>query len=208
MVVQAGGPDIRCGGYATFGSQELSDLTLAALEGRQACLLAHHGQLAVGASLDQALALAVEVETLAHMYLQALQLGEPPLLRLAEMERVAAQMRLIATPSRIAPIKYDGRRVDDETINGVVMYVCGYIVTIGVLSVAMTLVGVDSESALMGIWTSIGNIGYGYGPLVARTGTFIDFPDAAKWLMIIAMLMGRLALLAVFVLFLPRFWAR
>jgi L-fuculose-phosphate aldolase len=94
MVVQAGGPDIRCGGYATFGSQELSDLTLAALEGRQACLLAHHGQLAVGANLDQALALAVEVETLAHMYLQALQLGEPPLLSLAEMERVAAQMRL------------------------------------------------------------------------------------------------------------------
>jgi trk system potassium uptake protein TrkH len=121
---------------------------------------------------------------------------------------VGAQLRLIATPSRIAPIKYDGRRVDDETMNGVMMYVCGYIVTIGVLSVAMTLVGVDSESALMGIWTSIGNIGYGYGPLVARTGTFIDFPDAAKWLMILAMLMGRLALLAVFVLFLPRFWMR
>jgi trk system potassium uptake protein len=121
---------------------------------------------------------------------------------------VGAQMRLIATPSRVDPIKYDGRRVDDETMNGVTMYVCGYIVTIGVLSVAMTLVGVDSESALMGIWTSIGNIGYGYGPLVARTGTFIDFPDAAKWLMILAMLMGRLALLAVFVLFLPRFWMR
>jgi L-fuculose-phosphate aldolase len=94
MVVQAGGPDIRCGGYATFGSQELSDLTLAALEGRQACLLAHHGQVTVAASLDQALALAVEVETLAHMYLQALQLGEPPLLSLAEMERVAGQMEL------------------------------------------------------------------------------------------------------------------
>jgi L-fuculose-phosphate aldolase len=94
MVVQAGGPDIRCAGYATFGSQELSDLALAALEGRQACLLAHHGQLAVGTSLDQALALAVEVETLAHLYLQALQLGEPPLLSLAEMDRVAGQMQL------------------------------------------------------------------------------------------------------------------
>jgi L-fuculose-phosphate aldolase len=94
MVVQAGGPDIRCAGYATFGSQELSDLTLAALQDRQACLLAHHGQVTVGASLAQALALAVEVETLAHMYLQALQLGEPPLLSLTEMERVAAQMQL------------------------------------------------------------------------------------------------------------------
>ena len=70
----------------------------------------------------------------------------------------------------------------------------------------MTLVGVDTESALFAAWTSIGNIGYGYGPLVARTGTFIDFPDAAKWLMIVAMLMGRLGLLAIFVLVLPRFW--
>jgi len=94
MVVQAGGPDIRCAGYATFGSQELSDLALAALQDRQACLLAHHGQVSVGASLEQALALAVEVGTLAHMYLQALQLGEPPLLSLAEMERVAGQMQL------------------------------------------------------------------------------------------------------------------
>ena len=94
MVVQAGGPDIRCAAYATFGSQELSDLTLAALENRQACLLAHHGQVSLGGSLEQALALAVEVETLAHMYLQALQLGEPPWLSLAEMQRVAGQMQL------------------------------------------------------------------------------------------------------------------
>lgn len=94
MVVQAGGPDIRCAGYATFGSQALSDLALAALVDRQACLLAHHGQITLGASLEQALALAVEVETLAKMYLAALQLGEPPLLSDAEMARVAEQMRL------------------------------------------------------------------------------------------------------------------
>ena len=72
----------------------------------------------------------------------------------------------------------------------------------------MTLVGVDTECALFAVWTSLGNIGYGYGPLVERTGTFIDFPDAAIVLMIIAMLMGRLGLLAIFVVVLPRFWAR
>jgi L-fuculose-phosphate aldolase len=94
MVVQAGGPDIRCGGYATFGSQALSDLAGQALEHRQACLLAHHGQLTLGATLAQALALAIEVETLAQMYLAALQLGEPPLLSEAEMGQVAEQMRL------------------------------------------------------------------------------------------------------------------
>ena len=94
MVVQAGGPDIRCAGYATFGSQELSDLAVVALDGRMACLLAHHGQVTLGATLEQALALAIEVESLAQMYLTALQLGEPPLLSDAEMGRVAGQMRL------------------------------------------------------------------------------------------------------------------
>jgi L-fuculose-phosphate aldolase len=94
MVVQAGGPDIRCAGYATFGSQELSDLAVGALDGRMACLLAHHGQVTLAATLEQALALAIEVESLAQMYLTALQLGEPPLLTDAEMGRVAGQMRL------------------------------------------------------------------------------------------------------------------
>ena len=93
MVVQAGGPDIRCAGYATFGSQALSDLAAAALADRRACLLAHHGQVTLGTSLEQALALAIEVETLARIYLASLQLGEPPLLSEAEMARVGEQMR-------------------------------------------------------------------------------------------------------------------
>ena len=66
--------------------------------------------------------------------------------------------------------------------------------------------GVDIASAIFASWTSIGNIGYGYGPLVAPTGTFIDFPDTAKLLMVLAMIMGRLSLLSVFVVALPRFW--
>jgi trk system potassium uptake protein TrkH len=121
---------------------------------------------------------------------------------------IGAQLRLIASPSRVAPIKYDGRTVDAGTLNGVIMYVGAYILLLGTMSVAMTLVGVDTESALFAAWTTLGNIGYGYGPMVARTGTFIEFPDPAKWLMILAMMMGRLALLAVFVVMLPRFWMR
>ena len=77
MVAVAGGADIRCAPYATFGTQALSDHALAALAGRTACLLANHGMIAIGASLASALALAVEVETLAEMYWRALQIGEP-----------------------------------------------------------------------------------------------------------------------------------
>lgn len=88
MIAIAGGSDIRCAPYATFGTQALSDLAVAALAGRRACLLAHHGMIATGPSLQGALALAVEVETLAEMYWRALQVGEPRLLPDDEMRVV------------------------------------------------------------------------------------------------------------------------
>ncbi|MCE2970299.1 MAG: class II aldolase/adducin family protein [Burkholderiales bacterium] len=88
MVAQAGGADIRCAPYATFGTPELADAAVTAMAGRRACLLAHHGVIACGATLDAALALAIEVEHLARIYLLALQVGEPPVLDAAEMTRV------------------------------------------------------------------------------------------------------------------------
>ena len=91
MVAIAGGSDLRCAPYDLFGTQAFSDGALAALQGRQAALLAHHGQVCVGASLQQALRLAIEVETLARMYLQALALGEPPLLSPEQMAAVQHQ---------------------------------------------------------------------------------------------------------------------
>jgi L-fuculose-phosphate aldolase len=95
MTAVAGGHDIRCAPYATFGTQALSDGVVEALEGRLACLMAQHGQVAVGPTLDRALALAVEVETLARIYLQALALGQPPLLSAEQMEQVRHQFRSV-----------------------------------------------------------------------------------------------------------------
>jgi L-fuculose-phosphate aldolase len=88
MVAVAGGNDIRCAPYATFGSQALSDNVTSALAGRSACLMANHGLVAVGDSLESALSLAIEVETLAEMYWRALQAGEPVLLTDDEMQVV------------------------------------------------------------------------------------------------------------------------
>lgn len=93
MVAVAGGEDIRCASYATFGSQELSDHVLAALEGRRACLMANHGMVATGPGLASALALAGEVEALAAQYHRVLQLGPPLLLDAAEMRRVLERFR-------------------------------------------------------------------------------------------------------------------
>ena len=93
MVSAAGGTDVRCAEYATFGTPELARHMMVALEGRKACLLAKHGLVAVGADLPAAYKLAVEVETLAAMYWRALQVGEPVLLDDAEMVRVFEQFK-------------------------------------------------------------------------------------------------------------------
>jgi L-fuculose-phosphate aldolase len=93
MVAAAGGTDIRCAPYATFGTEDLSRHALAALEARRACLLAHHGMIAIGATLDKAMWLAVEVEALARQYHGCLVLGEVPVLDDAEMARVLDRMQ-------------------------------------------------------------------------------------------------------------------
>ncbi|MCX7156072.1 MAG: class II aldolase/adducin family protein [Rhodocyclales bacterium] len=91
MVARFGGADVRCAAYATFGSQELSDAIVSALDGRCACLMAHHGMVVFGRDLDHALALAVELETLCEQYWRVLQLGAPKLLSADEMTRVVAK---------------------------------------------------------------------------------------------------------------------
>ena len=88
MVAAAGGKDIRCAPYHIYGSAELSRAALDALQGRRACLLAHHGMIAFSETPDKALRLAVEVEDLAHQYTIILQLGEPHLLTEDQMEAV------------------------------------------------------------------------------------------------------------------------
>ena len=92
MVGIAGGSDIRCADYATFGTPELSANVVRALEGRKACLMANHGILAIGSSLANALDIAVEVEVLASQYMAALTLGEPTQLTQEQMNDVLDKM--------------------------------------------------------------------------------------------------------------------
>jgi L-fuculose-phosphate aldolase len=99
MVGVGGGDTIRCASYATFGTQKLSDNALAALEGRRACLLANHGLIVLATSLEKALSLAVEVETLSAMYCRVLQVGEPHILGKAEMKRILELFNTYGTPA-------------------------------------------------------------------------------------------------------------
>ncbi len=95
MTAIAGGSDIKCAPYETFGSKELSGKALSALENRYACLLAQHGQVAIAEDLDKALEIAIEVETLAHIYISACQLGEPNHINESEMKIVLKKFKEI-----------------------------------------------------------------------------------------------------------------
>ena len=91
MIARFGGDNVRCADYATFGSQALSDHALAALSERNACLLANHGLLVFGGTLEQMFALAVEFEALCEQYWRACQIGQPVLLPAEEMRNVLAR---------------------------------------------------------------------------------------------------------------------
>jgi L-fuculose-phosphate aldolase len=125
MVAVAGGSDIRCSDYACFGTQELSDTALKALEGRTACLLGHHGLIVLADTFEKALWRAHEIETLAKMYVHALAIGEPPRLSEAEMKQVIEQMRRMSygqTPDldsaadRPRPVKPSKKKTATKTL--------------------------------------------------------------------------------------------
>ncbi len=88
MIALAGGEDIKCADYATFGTEELSKNVIKALEDRSACLMSNHGQVAFGKNLEQAFELAQEIENICHQYTIALKLGKPKILSFEEMKKV------------------------------------------------------------------------------------------------------------------------
>lgn len=117
MMAATGGNSLRCADYATFGTPELSNNMLTALEGRTACLLANHGTICFGENLRAALALSVEVETLCKQYVIACQMGTPTILDDAEMANVLERFKTYGiqpakaagtnTPAVLAPVRLD-----------------------------------------------------------------------------------------------------
>ena len=93
MVALAGGDDIKCAEYATFGTSELSQNIIKALQNRKACLMSNHGQLTFGKNLNQAFELAEEVENICHQYINTIKLGKPTILSFAEMQKILEKIK-------------------------------------------------------------------------------------------------------------------
>ena len=88
MVALAGGNNIKCAEYATFGTKELSHNIIKALEERKACLMSNHGQVAFGKSLSEAFELAEEIENICHQYINTIKLGKPKIISDEEMKKI------------------------------------------------------------------------------------------------------------------------
>ena len=88
MVALAGGNNIKCAEYATFGTKELSQNIIKALDRRKACLMSNHGQVAFGKSLSEAFELAEEIENICHQYINTIKLGSPKILSNEEMKKI------------------------------------------------------------------------------------------------------------------------
>ena len=93
MVGVAGGEDVKCTKYATFGTRKLSKNILSALKSRTACLIGNHGQIAFGETLEKSFELAQEIENICHQYINALRIGIPKILSKKEMKIVLKKMK-------------------------------------------------------------------------------------------------------------------
>lgn len=122
------------------------------------------------------------------------------------LSSIKAQIQLIHSPHGIFTPRYGGRRVDDDVLSSVMGFFVFFVVSLGLTAVALGLTGLDFTTSLSGAATALANIGPGLGEQIGPAGNFSGLNDTAKWILIAAMLIGRLELLAVFVLFTVTFW--
>lgn len=115
-------------------------------------------------------------------------------------------MRRLLNPRAVVPIKYAGRLVGEDVLLSVMAFLLAYVVTVGVIAICLALLGLDPTTSLTGAATAVGNVGPGLGPVIGPTGNFASLPDAAKIVLALGMLMGRLEFFTVLALLSPAFW--
>jgi trk system potassium uptake protein TrkH len=110
------------------------------------------------------------------------------------------------SPNAVVPPRYEGRKIDDDVLNSVMSFFVFFLVTMGILSVALGMTGLDFITSVSGAASALANIGPGLGDEIGPAGNFAGLNDAAKWLLSLAMLIGRLELLAVYAMLTVTFW--
>lgn len=122
------------------------------------------------------------------------------------LRAVSAQIRRLYSPSRVVSVKFEGRAVSQDVMDSIMLLFTCFVLSFGILIVLLGMTGISFLAAVTGAWTAIFNIGPVFGSEVGPSGAINLFPDTAKWLMVLGMLMGRLEIVSLLVLILPRFW--
>ncbi|HSF94613.1 MAG TPA: TrkH family potassium uptake protein [Thermohalobaculum sp.] len=118
------------------------------------------------------------------------------------------QIRRIHSPHGVFPLRYQGRPVEPEVVSSIMGYFFVFVCCLSIWSILLSLLGLDTITAISASVASLGNVGPGLGPVVGPSGNYASLPDTAKWLLSLGMLLGRLEFLSVLVLFMPVFWQR
>lgn len=118
------------------------------------------------------------------------------------------QLIRLYSPHRMMPLTYGGKPVDNDIMVSVMAFGFAFIVSILITFVALSAIGLDFMTAISGAATALANVGPGLGPVIGPVGNFSSLPDSAKWVLSVAMLLGRLEFFTVLVLLNPKFWMR
>ena len=122
------------------------------------------------------------------------------------MASILTQLRRLYAPHGIFEPRYEGRKVSEEVLSSVMAFFVMFFVSLGIVSMLLALTGLDFVTSVSGAATALANIGPGLGAEIGPAGSFTNLGDTAKWILTVSMLVGRLELMAVFVLFTTQFW--
>ncbi|MEX0860670.1 MAG: potassium transporter TrkG, partial [Cucumibacter sp.] len=121
-------------------------------------------------------------------------------------ETARTSLKELIYPNGVFVVRYDGAVVSDETIRSMAVFLAAFFTVFLIGSAGLSLLGLDFVSALSGTLTALTNTGPGLGSIIGPAGNFSSLPEAAKWLLSLVMLLGRLEILTVLVLLNPAFW--
>lgn len=125
---------------------------------------------------------------------------------LLTMRAVWVQLQSLLTPHLVRSVRYEGRRVEDDVMSGVIVFLIFYFTTFAVLSLMLSLMGLDTLTATSGALTALANVGPGVGSIIGPSGNFATLSDPVKALLTLGMYLGRLEILTVVVVLMPAYW--
>ena len=121
---------------------------------------------------------------------------------------VGNQLKKIIYPHGVFNLKYEKKNVDDKFMSSVISFIFLYIVIFFIITALLSLEGLDFITSISAAATSISNVGPGLGDIIGPNGNFSELTNNSKWILSLAMILGRLELFAILVLFLPSFWRK